>query len=232
MPVFSPPHLAWLERGGIYALAHTRGGGEYGELWHKEGQFGKKQNSIDDFIACAEYLIGQGYTSPAHLAAQTGSAGGMTVGSAVMQRPELFAAVVLRSASLDRLRMESTEGGPANTHEFGTVKVREDVKSLLAMSPYYHVQDGTAYPAVLLTAGMNDRRVPIWQSAKMTARLQRASSSGRPILLRVEYDAGHGANFGSTKAQVGAELADIMAFMFWQTGYMTTKDGAEANAKR
>ncbi len=229
VPNFSPTLLAWLERGGIYAVAHVRGGGEYGEEWHEAGQFGKKQNSIDDFIACAEYLSEQAYTSPKHLAAQTGSGGGITLGSAIMQRPELFAAAVFRSASLDRLRMELTEGGPANTHEFGTVKVREDFKNLLAMSPYYHLQDGTAYPGVLFTAGMNDRRVPVWQAAKMAARLQRASSSRKPVLLRVEYDAGHGASFGSTKSQIDAELADIMAFMFWQTGHSRSQNASRAD---
>ena len=215
-PTFSPTRLAWLEKGGIVAVAHVRGGGEYGEDWHKGGQKLTKQNTMSDFIACAEYLILEKYTSSAKLAGLGGSAGGITIGGAITQRPDLFAAAVSEVGVADNLRIELTPNGPPNIPEFGSVKTEEGFKALYAMSSYHHVKDGTAYPAVLLTTGINDPRVDSWQAAKMTARLQAATSSGKPILLRVDYDAGHG--IGSTKGQNDQELADIDAFLLWQFG--------------
>jgi prolyl oligopeptidase len=215
-PGFDPTLLAWLERGGVFAEAHIRGGGEYGEDWHLGGQKLTKQNTIADFIACAEYLVAEGYTSPAKLAGQGGSAGGITVGGALTQRPELFAAIIDNVGISDALRFELSPNGPPNVPEFGTVTTEDGFKGLYAMSASHHVREGTHYPAVLLTTGIHDPRVDSWQMAKMTARLQAASTSGKPILLRVDYDAGHG--IGSTKSQTVAERADEWSFLLWQFG--------------
>ncbi len=215
-PSFNPTALAWLERGGVFAVAHVRGGGEYGEDWHRSGMLLTKHHTIDDFIACAQYLIDQKYTSQAHLAGEGTSAGGITIGGAVTERPDLFAAALIRVGDSDALRSETMESGPANVPEFGTVKTEEGFQALYTMDAYQHVKESTAYPAVLLTTGANDPRVAPWQAGKMAARLQAATSSGKPILLRVDYDAGHG--MGSTKSQHDVELADEEAFLFWQLG--------------
>ena len=215
-PSFNPTLLAFLERGGICAIAHLRGGGEYGEDWHLAGQKLTKQHTIDDLIAGAEYLIEHKYTSPAHLAGEGTSAGGITIGGAITQHPELFGAALIRVGDSDSLRSETMASGPANIPEFGTVTEADGFKALFAMDAYQHVKANTPYPAVLLTTGVNDPRVAPWQAAKMTARLQASTSSGKPILLRVDYDAGHG--IGSTKSQRDIELADELAFLFWQLG--------------
>ena len=215
-PAFQPTRLSWYERGGVLAVAHVRGGGEYGEDWHRAGQKSTKQHTIDDFLACAQYLIDQKLTSPARLAGEGTSAGGITIGGAITQRPDLFGAALIRVGDSDALRSELMESGPANIPEFGTVKDPDGFKALYAMAAYHHVKPGTAYPAVLLTTGTNDPRVAPWQAAKMTARLQAATTSGKPILLRVDYDAGHG--MGSTKSQADTELADEQSFLFWQLG--------------
>lgn len=215
-PAFRPTWLAFLERGGVFAVAHTRGGGEYGEDWHLGGQKLTKQHTIDDFLAGAHYLIEHKYTSPEHLAGEGTSAGGVTIGGAVTQRPDLFGAALIRVGDSDSLRSELMASGPANIPEFGTVKEADGFKALYAMDAYQHVKADTAYPAVLLTTGVNDPRVSPWQAAKMTARLQASTNSGKPVLMRVDYDAGHG--IGSTKSQRDAELADEMAFLFWQLG--------------
>jgi prolyl oligopeptidase len=215
-PAFRPTWLAFLEKGGIFAVAHVRGGGEYGEDWHLGGQKLTKQHTMDDFLAGAQYLIEQKYTSRAHLAGEGTSAGGITIGGAITQHPELFSAALIRVGDSDSLRSELMASGPANIPEFGTVKEADGFKALLAMDAYQHVKPDTPYPAVLLTTGVNDPRVAPWQAAKMTARLQAATSSGKPVLLRVDYDAGHG--LGSTKSQRDSELADELAFLLWQLG--------------
>jgi prolyl oligopeptidase len=215
-PAFRPTWLAFLEKGGVFAVAHVRGGGEYGEDWHVGGQKLTKQHTIDDFLAGAEYLIEHKFTSSAHLAGEGTSAGGVTIGGAITQRPELFGAALIRVGDSDSLRSELMASGPANIPEFGTVKEADGFKALFAMDAYQHVKPETPYPAVLLTTGVNDPRVAPWQAAKMTARLQAATSSGKPVLLRVDYDAGHG--LGSTKSQRDSELADELAFLFWQLG--------------
>jgi prolyl oligopeptidase len=214
-PIFRPNWLAFLERGGIYAAAHVRGGGEYGEDWHVAGQKLTKQHTIDDFIAGAQYLIENKYTSPAKLAGEGTSAGGITIGGAVTQRPDLFAVALIRVGDSDSMRSELMASGPANIPEFGTVKEPDGFKALYAMDAYQHVKPNE-YPAVLLTTGANDPRVAPWQAAKMTARLQASTNSGKPVLMRVDYDAGHG--MGSTKSQRDVELADEIAFLFWQMG--------------
>ena len=215
-PEFRPTLLAFFERGGVFAVAHVRGGGEYGEDWHLAGQKLTKQHTIDDMLAGAEYLIEHKYTSAAHLAGEGTSAGGITIGGAITQRPDLFGAALIRVGDSDSLRSELMASGPANIPEFGTVKQPDGFKALYAMDAYQHVKPNTAYPAVLLTTGVNDPRVASWQAAKMAARLQASTTSGKPVLLRVDYDAGHG--MGSTKTQRDDELADEVAFLFWQLG--------------
>jgi prolyl oligopeptidase len=217
-PAFDPTSLAWLERGGVIAVAHVRGGGEYGEDWHNAGRKATKKNTITDFIACAQYLIDHGYTSSRHLAGEGTSAGGITIGGAITERPDLFAAALDNVGMSDDLRAELQINGPANIPEFGTVKNEAEFHDLLNISAYHRLKDRTAYPAVLLTTGVNDPRVDPWQMNKMTARLQAAtSSSGRPVLLRVDYDAGHGG-IGATRTQQTALLTDQFSFLLWQLG--------------
>jgi len=213
-PFFASGYLPWLERGGILAFAGVRGGGEYGEEWHMAGKQKTKPNTWKDFIACAEYLISEKYTSAAHLAGEGGSAGGILIGNSIAERPDLFAAAVDAVGLNDAVRAETTSNGVPNIPEFGSTKTEEGFKALLEMDAYLKIKDGVKYPAVLLVTGINDPRVEPWMSAKMAARLQAATNSGKPILLRVDYDAGHG--FGSTKRQRNEQNADIYAFLFGQ----------------
>lgn len=215
-PAYGPVLLARYEKGGVFAVAHVRGGGEYGEDWYKGGYKQTKPNTWKDFIACAEYLVQNKYTSPDKLAGEGGSAGGILIGRAITERPDLFGAAIIQVGCLDMLRIETTPNGVPNIPEFGSVKTEDGFKELYEMSSYAHVQDGTKYPAVMLTTGINDPRVEPWQSAKMAARLQAATTSGKPILLRVDYEAGHG--IGSTKKQREEQTADIWSFLFWQFG--------------
>jgi prolyl oligopeptidase len=213
---FDPVWIAWLERGGVIAIAHVRGGGEYGEEWYRAGYKLTKQHTIDDFIAGAQYLIENKYTDAHHLSGEGTSAGGIMISGAITQHPELFAGALIRVGWSNATRMEFLPNGPPNIVEFGSVTDPEGFKGLYAMDAYEHVKDGTAYPGVLLTAGINDPRVDPSQPAKMAARLQAATSSGKPVLLRVDYDAGHG--FGSTRSQHDLEFADEMSFLLWQFG--------------
>ena len=215
-PFFATGFLPWLERGGVIAMAGVRGGGEYGEEWHLAGKEKTKPNTWKDFIACAEYLINEKYTSAAHLSGMGGSAGGILIGNSITERPDLFGAAVDAVGDNNALRFETTSNGVPNIPEFGSVKTEEGFQALLAMDAYHKVKNGVKYPAVLLTTGINDPRVEPWMSAKMAARLQAATASGKPILLRVDYDAGHG--FGSTKKQRNEQNADIYAFLFQQLG--------------
>ena len=220
MPVsvgFRPTSLAWYERGGVLAFAHVRGGGAYGKQWHHAGQKKTKPNTWKDFIACCEYLVDRGYTSREKLSGEGGSAGGIMIGRSITERPDLFAAALIDVGCLDMLRMETTTNGVPNIQEFGSVATREGFDALLAMSSYHHVRDGVKYPAVMLTHGVNDPRVEAWMSAKMTARLQAATASKKPVLFRVDYQAGHG--IGSTKKQQQEETADAFAFLLWQLGH-------------
>jgi prolyl oligopeptidase len=215
-PFYRPTYLPWFNRGGILAVAHVRGGGEYGEDWHKAGYKLTKPNTWNDAIACGEWLVEHKYTSPGKMAIMGGSAGGIFVGRAITERPDLFGAAVDQVPVSDLLRMEFSSNGVPNIPEFGTVKEEDGFKGLYAMSSFHHVKEGTKYPAVLLTTGINDPRVDAWQAGKMAARLQAASTGGKPILLRIDYDAGHG--FGSTKKSQYEERADTLAFLFWQFG--------------
>lgn len=213
-PTFDPARLAWLERGGVLAVAHVRGGGEYGEDWHRAGRGTAKVNAVLDTIAVCDFLVGYGFTNPKRLALHGAGAGGIPAGGALVRRPDLFAAVVARSAVLDMLRFERLASGPANVPEFGSAATPEGRQALHAISPYHGVADGVAYPAVLLTASLADTAVEAWQPAKMLARLAAATRSGKPVLLRLE-GSGNVASGGDPRAE---ELADIYAFLFWQMG--------------
>ncbi|NDP42568.1 MAG: S9 family peptidase [Aromatoleum sp.] len=215
-PFYRPTFLPWFERGGIFAVAHVRGGGEDGEEWYKAGYKATKPNTWKDAIACAEWLVANKYAAPAKIAIMGGSAGGIYVGRSITERPDLFGAAIDAVPVSDTLRFEFSANGVANIPEFGTVKEEAGFRGLNAMSAYHAVKDGTPYPAVLVTTGFNDSRVPAWQAGKMAARLQAATTSGKPVLLRVDYDAGHG--IGSTKMQAYEERADIFAFLLWQFG--------------
>jgi prolyl oligopeptidase len=214
--IFNPRFIALLEQGGVWATAHVRGGGEFGREWHEGGRLLTKNNTWGDMIAAAEALIAGKWTSPSRLAIRGGSAGGITVGRSMTDRPDLFAVVVSQVGVSNNLRAEFSQNGPPNVPEFGSVKTADGFKGLYAMDSYQHVKDGTKYPAVLLTTGMTDPRVDPWQAGKMAARLQKATASDKPVLLRVEYQAGHG--LGSTRAQRDVEFGDMFAFILWQTG--------------
>jgi prolyl oligopeptidase len=201
----------WLDAGGIYVIANIRGGAEYGQEWHKAGNLTNKQNVFDDFIACAEHLIGQNYTSSARLAIMGGSNGGLLMGATLTERPDLFRAVVSYVGIYDMLRVELDPNGEFNTTEFGSVKNREQFQALYAYSPYHHVKDGTVYPAVIFLTGENDHRVNPMNSRKMTARLQAASGADRPILLRTSSNAGHG--IGTALDEQIEQRADTLSFL-------------------
>jgi prolyl oligopeptidase len=213
----------WLDQGGVSATANLRGGGEYGEEWHQQGNLTRKQNVFDDFIACAQYLVDQKYASPAHLAIIGGSNGGLLMGAAFTQRPDLFRAVVSFVGIYDMLRVELDPNGAFNVTEFGSVKDPEQFKALYAYSPYHHVKEGTPYPAILFLTGDNDHRVNPMESRKMTARLQAASSSGHPILLRTTSSAGHG--IGTALDERIEQGADVFSFLFDQLGIKYTPPG-------
>ncbi len=215
-PGFSPARRVWLEQGGVYAIANLRGGGEFGEAWHDAGRLTHKQNVFDDFLACARYLVAAGYTDPRRLAIEGGSNGGLLMGAALTQAPGLFRAVVSHVGIYDMLRVELSSNGAFNTTEYGTVKDRAQFEALYGYSPYHHVKDHTAYPAVLFLTGANDPRVDPMQSRKMTARLQAATSSGRPVLLRTSSGTGHG--IGSPLSARIAQAVDVYAFLFRELG--------------
>ena len=221
-PNFDFTRRLWFDRGGVYVVANIRGGGEFGEEWHKAGNLTKKQNVFDDFAAAAEYLIKENYTRPGKLAIQGGSNGGLLMGAMITQHPDLFRAVVSSVGIYDMLRVELAPNGAFNVTEFGTVKDPEQFKALYAYSPYHHVVDGTKYPAVLMMTGANDGRVAPYHSRKMTARLLAANKSENPILLRTSSSAGHG--IGTALSERIKQSADIYAFLFGQLG-MTGKRG-------
>jgi prolyl oligopeptidase len=215
-PYFLGSRFAWLDRGGVFAVSHVRGGGENGESWHIAGKGPAKQHTIDDVVGAARYLIANRYTSAAHLAIEGTSAGGITVGGAITQHPELFAAALDVVGWTDGLRSEAAEpNGATNVPEFGSPKTEAGFEALYTMDAYQHVVDGTRYPAVMALTGINDPRVAPWQPAKFVARLQHASASGRPVLLRVDYDAGHGL-LAASRAQSIALLTDEFSFLLWQ----------------
>jgi len=217
-PNFDFTRRLWFDRGGVYVVANIRGGGEFGEEWHKAGNLTKKQNVFDDFAGAAEYLIKETYTRPEKLAIQGGSNGGLLMGAMITQHPDLFRAVVSSVGIYDMLRVELAPNGAFNVTEFGTVKNPEQFNALYAYSPYHHVVDGTKYPAVLMMTGANDGRVAPYHSRKMTARLLAANKSDNPILLRTSSSAGHG--IGTALSERIKQSADIYAFLFAQLGML------------
>ena len=221
VPGFDFTRRLWLDAGGVLAIANLRGGGEFGEAWHKAGNLTLKQNVFDDFIACAEWLINNRYTSNEKLAIEGRSNGGLLVGAALTQRPDLFRAVVSGVGIYDMLRVETDPNGVFNVTEFGSVKDKAQFEALFAYSPYHRVKDGTAYPSVLLTTGENDGRVNPSNSRKMAACLQAATISHRPILLRTSAGAGHG--IGSSMRERIAEKADALAFLIGELGADTSR---------
>jgi len=211
----------WLDAGGIVVQSNLRGGAEYGDAWHKAGNLTHKQNVFDDFIACAQYLIDQKYTGRQHLAILGGSNGGLLMGAAFTQHPEMFRASVSIVGIYDMLRVELDPNGQFNVTEFGTVKDPDEFKALYAYSPYHHVKDGTAYPGILMATGENDHRVNPMESRKMIARLQAADSGGHPILLRTSATTGHGGIGASLDDRLELQ-ADILSFLFDQLGMQFT----------
>jgi len=209
-PRFRPELRPWLDRGGVYVVANLRGGGEYGEAWHTAGNLTHKQNVFDDFIASAEYLVKSGYTEPKRLGIMGGSNGGLLMGAALTQRPELFRAVVSAVGIYDMLRVELDPNGAFNVTEFGSVKNEEQFQALYAYSPLHRVRDAVDYPAVLMLTGDNDGRVNPAHSRKMIARLQQADPSGLPILLRTSASSGHG--IGTALSERIDQTADEYGF--------------------
>ena len=215
-PSFAGRTLALMDAGVIVGYANVRGGGEYGREWHKAGQLANKPNTWRDLIDVCEALVALKYTSPTHLAIGGRSAGGITVGRALTERPDLFAAVVSGVGWSNPLRYVAEQNGYTEEPEWGAISDEAGYRALKSIDSYQAVRDGTRYPTVLLTTGVTDPRVAPFHIAKMTARLQAASASGKPILLRVDFDAGHG--IGSTRSQLDREAADTYAFLLWQTG--------------
>lgn len=215
-PFYNPSWQAWIEHGGVIAVSHMRGGGEYGDAWHRAGQKLTKINTILDFNASAQYLIDQHYTQSKYLVANSASAGGIVMGGALTINPGLFRVILDDVGMSDTLRAETEPNGPPNVPEFGSTSTEDGFHGLYAMSGYAHIHDGTPYPAVMFTTGANDPRVAPWHMLKMAARLQAATSSGRPVLLRIDYDAGHG--MGSSLSQRANQLADELSFALWQIG--------------
>lgn len=213
LPAFSPRMITFMEEGADYGVCHVRGGGELGDAWRLGGKDASKPNTWRDLIACAEDLIARKITTKDKLFIIGGSAGGITMGRAMTERPDLFAGVIDQVPAANTLRAEFSPNGPPNIPEFGTVTNEIGFKNLLEMDSVQHVKDGTRYPAVLITTGLNDPRVAPWEPAKFAARLE-ASGTPNPVLLRIDEEAGHG--IGSTKTQRDDEFADIAAFIFWR----------------
>ena len=206
----------WLDYGGVFALAAIRGGGEYGDAWHVAGMLTRKQNVFDDFAACMRFLVENKVTTPERLAIMGGSNGGLTMGAALTQHPEAMRAVVSQVGIYDALRWETQPNGEFNVTEFGSVKDPAQFKALYDYSPLLRAKDGVKYPAVLLATGENDGRVAPYESYKFAARLQAASASGNPILLRTEAAAGHG--IGTALSTRIEEVADVYTFLVDQLG--------------
>merc|ERR1712050_361920 len=220
VPAFRASLKVWLDLGGLYVVANIRGGAEYGEKWHLEGNLTKKQNVFDDFIACAEQLVSSGHTSRELLCIQGGSNGGLLMGAVMPQRPELFQAVVAQVGIFDSLRTELEPNGVFNIPEFGSVKDEVQYRALRAYSPYHNLPSpGTSLPSLLLTTGENDGRVASWQSKKFAAALQPRYAElppGRQLILRISYDTGHGA--GTPLLKQVEEMTDEWSFISGELG--------------
>jgi prolyl oligopeptidase len=216
LPWFEPMFLPLLKRGVIIAISHPRGGGEKGFAWHMGGFKATKPNTWKDFIACAEYMIANGYTSAGHLIGEGTSAGGILIGRAMTERPELFAAAINNVPVSNPFRGENRPNGELDAKEFGTVKDSAEAMGLIEMDAYLHVKRGINYPAVIAVSGINDTRVPVWQPAKFVAALQQANASGRPVLLMINYDSGH---WSDEKFVTYRNLANMYSLALWQAGH-------------
>ena len=228
-PYFRPTLKVWLEQGGIYVDASIRGGGEYGDEWHDAARLGTKKVSMDDFAACARYLVEKGYTTKERLAIEGGSAGGLLVYGTLVHYPEYMKAAVAHVGYGDVLRTELAPNGEFNTTEFGTVKDSTQFRGMFACSPYHHVKDGTTYPSILALTGVNDPRVPAWETFKMVARLQ-ATGSPNPVLMRVGYDSGHG--IGASLSERDRRTADAYTFLFDRLGVKYNPVRREAKTEK
>jgi prolyl oligopeptidase len=219
-PYFDPVAAWWVERGGVFAMPNLRGGGEFGEPWHRAGMLDKKQNVFDDFIGAAEWLMANNYTRPERLAIEGGSNGGLLVGAALTQRPELFRAVLCEYPDLDMIGYyRFKNNNPPALLEYGDASKPDEFKFLYAYSPYQKVAQGVRYPAVFLTTGDEDTRVPPLQARKMTARLQASTASDRPIVLLYDKKSGHAGGRPDSKTLDDASLE--FAFLAWQLGIAT-----------
>jgi prolyl oligopeptidase len=200
----------------VAAVVHARGGGIYGDEWRRAGWKTTKPNTWKDGIAAGEWLVANGYATRDRLSIYGGSAGGIFVGRAITERPDLFGSAAMLVGNTDSVRSETRANGVANIPEYGTVKDEQEFKALLAMSTYNNIKADTKYPAVLFEHGVNDTRVDVWMTLKTGSRLAAATTSGKPVLMRLEYDAGHG--IGSTREQAQRRNADRWAFFLWQAG--------------
>ncbi|WP_271784972.1 prolyl oligopeptidase family serine peptidase [Aquimarina algiphila] len=216
-PGFSEKITSWAIEGGVFAIAHVRGGGEKGDAWYRGGFKETKPNTWKDLISCTEYLIQNRYTSSKKIAIHGASAGGITVGRAMTERPDLFAAVIASVGVMNTVRAETGFNGENNAKEFGTIKNEKEFKGLLEMDSYHNIKKGVSYPATLVTTGMNDSRVAPWHSAKFVAKLQEYNSSENPILFDVDYGSGHNSS-DSRKTRIKS-VTDVLSFAFWQTGH-------------
>ncbi len=215
-PRLRPMNRLWLDQGGVFAEANLRGGGEFGEAWHAAGNLANKQNVFDDFYACAQALVAKGYTKPERLAAYGGSNGGLLMGAQIVQHPEAYRVIVSAVGIYDMLRVETTPNGAFNVTEFGSTKDEKLFRALLAYSPLHNVKDGATFPSVMFTTGANDPRVEPYNSRKMTARMQAATASNRPILLRADADTGHG--IGTPLNAAIEESTDMFTFILNELG--------------
>ncbi len=225
IPYFDPFNLALLNQGVVIAVTHPRGGSEKGDKWYRAGYQTTKPNTWKDFIACGEYLVKNQYTSPQHLIGMGTSAGGILIGRAITERPDLFAAAISNVSCSNTLRGENTPNGPVNVPEFGSVKDEAQCAALYEMDAFQHVQAGVKYPAVICVGGWNDPRVIVWQPGKLAAALQAASTSGKPVLMQVNYDNGH---FTEDKQVTFRNFANMYAFALWQAGHPAFQPNATA----
>lgn len=216
-PYFAPELSAWLDRGGIFAVAHVRGGGELGGAWHAAGSGAGKPVAVADLIAGAEHLVREGYTRPGRIAIEGASAGSVLIGNAVVDRPDLFGAALFRVGVGDAVRLYHTPGGARNLGEFGSLEDAAGVRSLLNVSALHRVRDGVAHPAVLFENGATDYVLPLWQTGKLVARMQAAQAGPAPLLWRIERGGGHGAS--DSNAGYAGSVALRYAFLLWQLGH-------------
>jgi prolyl oligopeptidase len=216
-PQFRPVYLSWVLNDGVYVVPHVRGGGEKGDDWHKGGYKSNKSNTWKDLIATAEYLIKEKITTNKRIAISSGSAGGILVGRAITERPDLFKVMLCENGYLNTLRINDAPNGPNNMKELGNPDIEEEFSLLYETDAYHHIKKGIQYPACLISTGMNDARVPPYMSGKFVAKLKASTTSNNPVLFAVDYNAGHGMD--SSSLQLYNDYADGFAFAFWQMGH-------------